>query len=360
MDATAKYKVLGSPLAHVELPEKIESVEQLEELLSRPYLETVEAMERLHGDIVVLGAGGKIGPTLAVMAARASREAGVQRRVYAASRFTRRSAREYLEANGVEVVEADLLEESKWADLPEAPNVLYLAGKKFGTKGQEPLTWVTNAYTPALLAKRYRSSRIVFVSTAQVYDFVHVSTGGATEEGPINPIGEYAMSRLGGERVFQHFASKLGVLAIILRLCYAYELRYGVPLDVALKVWRGEPVSLRVAYVNVIWQGDFSNIALRALERCANPPEVVNVSGPETVSIEWMAREFGRMLGKEPVLQGPSEDTALLVNTAKCCALFGYPRVPLRKGMEWVVHWVEIGGPTYSAPTHYDVRTGEF
>lgn len=344
----------------MEFPDRIGSVEQLEELLSRPYPETVEALRRVRGDLVVLGAGGKIGPTLAVMAARASKEAGVARKVYAVSRFTRRSAREYLEANGVEVVEADLIEESDWADLPEAPNVLYLAGKKFGTKGQEPLTWATNAYIPALLAKRYRSSRIVFVSTAQIYDFVHVSTGGATEEGPINPIGEYAMSRLGGERVFQYFASKLGIPAIILRLCYAYELRYGVPLDVALKVWRGEPVNLRVAYVNVIWQGDFNNVALRALERCTSPPEVVNVSGPEIVSIEWMAREFGRMLEREPAFRGPREDTALLVNTAKCCALFGYPRVPLQKGVEWVAHWVKIGGLTYNAPTHYDVKTGEF
>ncbi len=341
-------------------PSKIETESVLEELISRPSPETVRAIQRIDGDIIILGAGGKIGPSLAILAKRAIEEAGVEKKVIAVSRFSASEIRQKLNKAGVEAIRCDLLERDEVNKLPEVSNVIYMVGRKFGTKGDEPLTWATNTYIPALIAQKFRNSRIVVFSTGNVYPLVPVSSGGATESDPPSPIGEYAQSCLGRERIFEYFCRKFGTKAIFLRLNYAIELRYGVLLDVASKVFRGEPIDLRMGYVNVIWQGDVNNVAIQSLTICQNPPKILNVTGPEIISIRWLATRFGEIFGKKPIFQNEEMETALLSNASEYHRIFGYPKVTLKQMIEWVAHWILIGGPTWNKPTHYDVRNGRF
>lgn len=341
-------------------PERIENEEELDEILSTPYPETVQDVTSLEGDIVILGAGGKIGPSLAIMATKALRLAGKESKVYAVSRFTRHHLVEKLKKHGVEVIRADLSEEDEVRDLPDAENVIFMVGRKFGTTEAPEETWITNTYIPALIAKKYRKSKFIVFSTGNVYPLVKVWTGGATEETKLAGVGEYAWSVIGRERIFTYFAKKYGFKAAFLRLNYACELRYGVLVDVALKVYRGEPVDVTMGFVNVIWQGDVNNIALRLLKHVSNPPRVLNVTGPELVSVRWLAEEFGRLFNKKPVITGKEAEEALISNASECFKLFGYPRVPLKLMIQWVAHWISSGKPVYNLPTHFEVRTGEF
>jgi nucleoside-diphosphate-sugar epimerase len=344
----------------MELPKRVESEEELEELLTRPTPQLVRLVASLDGDFEVLGAGGKMGPYMAVMLARAVKEAGAQKRVIAVSRFSDSRVRRYLEENGVEVVSADLLEDGALESLPYVKNVVFAAGYKFGSTGNEPAMWATNTYLPARVALRFKASRIVALSSGNVYPLVPIWSGGSREEDEPGPIGEYAMSRLGGERLLQYFSAKYKIPITIIRLNYAGELRYGVLVDIALAVYNERPIDLRMGYFNTIWLGDANDYILRSFSICSSPPTILNVTGPEIISVRWAAEEFGRIFGKRPIFVNKEEETALLNNASKVFQLFGYPRVPLRLMMEWVAHWIASGKRLYNKPTHYEVRDGRY
>lgn len=317
-------------------------------------------MAALEGDVLILGAGGKIGPSLATLAKQAIDRSGVPRRVIGVSRFSEKGLQAQLEAAGIETHAADLMEEADLQSLPKAANVLFLAGTKFGTTGKEPFTWAMNTYLPGRIAEKYRDASIVVYSTGNVYPLTPVKAGGASESLPPAPVGEYGQSCLGRERVFQHFSEKYGTPLMIYRLNYANDLRYGVLLEIAKAVREQRPVDLRMGHVNVIWQGDANEIALRSLHHCAAPAKVLNVTGPETASVRWLAEQFGALLGKKPVFQHEEQPEALLSNASECFRLFGYPAVTLQQMIRLTATWLEEGGATLQKPTHFQEREGKF
>lgn len=326
---------------------------ELEERLSRPPPWLVLP----PGDLLVLGVGGKMGPTLARMARRAD----PARRVIGVARFSEPGLRERLEAEGIATIAADLLDRDALARLPDAANVVYMAGRKFGSQGAEHLTWAMNATVPAMVAERFATSRIAVFSTGCVYPFVPVLSGGAVEETPLlPPPGDYAWSCVARERAFAHAALSRGTRAVAIRLNYAIDLRYGVLHDIALKVRDGRPIDLAMGHVNVIWQGDANAFALAALALAAVPMAALNVTGPETVSVRWLAGEFARRLGRTAILAGEEAPTGWLSNAARAFALFGYPTVPLAAMIDWTADWVARGGRSLGKPTHYEVRDGTF
>ena len=338
----------------------LQTEEQLEEALSAPTAEDVALLRRLSGDVVIIGAGGKMGPSLARRVKRATLAAGVARRVFAVARFSLPGVREKLEAAGVEVVPCDLLQREAVAQLPVCENVLYLAGRKFGSSQANALTWASNTIIPAYVAEHYRRSRIVVFSTGNVYSFGSATAGGAVETDLPDPRGEYAQSCLGRERVFEHFAETYGTHCLLFRLNYAVDLRYGVLVDIARQVYAGKPVDVSVPAFNVIWQGDANSYALRALELCSAPPRVLNVTGPELISVRQTAQFFGRRFGQPVSFTGIETDTALLSNAALCHRLLGYPVVTLGELMELVAHWIESGGVVLNKPTKFEVADGRF
>jgi nucleoside-diphosphate-sugar epimerase len=332
----------------------------LEELLSEPTEGLIRAMKTLPGDIVVLGAAGKMGPTLARMAKRASEQAGVKRRVIGVSRFSSRELERRLAYWGVETIRCDLLDRKALAALPDAANVVYMAGMKFGSTGQEWRTWAMNAFLPGLVAERYAGSSIAVFSTGNVYGLSPVARGGSCEQDPLNPAGEYAMSCLGRERIFEHFSRANHTRMTILRLNYASELRYGVLLDTAQKVHLGRPVSLSMGHLNTIWQGDASAMSLESLAHVLSPPNILNITGPETLSVRWLALEFARRMGNPVTFDGTESDDALLSNAGKAFALFGKPLVSVGQMLDWIADWVTRGGTTLAKPTHFEERAGRF
>lgn len=338
----------------------ISSVEQLEELLSRPSAADVEAMRSLGGDLLLLGVGGKMGPSLALRARRAADEAGVKMRVIGVARFSAPASRELLEAGRVETIAADLLDEASLDALPDAPNVIHMAARKFGSTGDETYTWAMNTYLPGRVARRYRGSRIVAFSSGNVYPFHPVTGGGAVEETPLEPVGEYAITAVGRERMFTHFSKQNGTPVTILRLNYAVEMRYGVLLDIGRKVFERQPVDVRMGNANVIWQGDANSVCLRSFSLCQSPPYVLNLTGPETVSVRHVAMRFGEIFGVKPDLRGEESPTALLNNAARCHRLFGYPSVSLEQLIEWTAAWIGAGGAMLDKPTHFEARDGKF
>jgi nucleoside-diphosphate-sugar epimerase len=338
----------------------IETEAQLEDLLATPNAQDIAMLRRLHGDILILGAGGKMGPSLARRCQRAAEAAGTSTRVIAVSRFSSAAARAELEQAGITTIACDLLQRDEVDQLPDCENVLYLAGRKFGSTERTDLTWASNTMVPAYVAHRYQTSRIVVFSTGNVYPFVTAASGGSIETDALDPRGEYANSCLGRERVFEYFAHEYGTRCLLFRLNYAVDLRYGVLVDIARKVYEGKPIDLTVSNFNVIWQGDANSYALRSLELCDAPPRVLNVTGPEMVSIRRAAAYFAARFNREVNFQATESSAALLNNAALCHTLLGYPEVTLGKLMEMVAHWIEAGGVSLGKPTKFEVTDGRF
>ncbi len=332
----------------------------LEELLSRPTAPVVEALGALGGDLLILGAGGKMGPSLARLARRASDSAGVARRVIAVSRFSGPGIRAGLERDGVETISADLLDPDSLKDLPPVPNVIFMAGQKFGTAEDAARTWAINALLPGLAALRFRKSRIVAFSTGNVYPLWPVDSAGPSERDPTGPVGEYAQSALARERILEFCSRCHGTPMVILRLNYAIEPRYGVLRDLADRVSQGEPVDVAMGKVNVIWQRDANAIALGALLHAAAPPLVLNLTGKPALGVRWLAEELGRRLGRTPVFRGREQDTALLSDARRMETLFGPPEVGIAEMLDRVAEWVLAGGGSLGKPTHFEERSGTF
>ncbi|HXT19034.1 MAG TPA: NAD(P)-dependent oxidoreductase [Gemmatimonadaceae bacterium] len=330
---------------------------ELDDLLSTPRAETTAALNACPGDIVILGAGGKMGPTLAKMVRRAAR---YDRRVIAVSRWSSRDAERQLNDAGVETIACDLLDRADVATLPRAPNVIFMAGQKFGTAGAPATTWAMNTLVPDYCAEHYRDARIVAFSTGNVYPLTPVASGGARESDATGPIGEYAMSCLGRERVFEWYAERRGTRVSIVRLNYAIDLRYGVLVDLALRVFRGEPVPLEMGYVNVIWQGDANRIAIECLAKTATPPFVVNVTGGELLSVRALAEKFAEHLGKAATFTGAERPDALVSNTSRMRDNFSAPEVSVERMIDWVADWVKNGGSLLGKPTKFEARDGKF
>ncbi|MBY5958673.1 NAD-dependent epimerase/dehydratase family protein [Membranicola marinus] len=338
----------------------MKTIQELNERLSQPSERLIRDFEKIDGDIMILGVGGKMGPSLAELAVRASKKGKNSKRIIGVSRFSDATLKEDLEKIGVETITADLLEEDELQALPEVDNVIYMIGKKFGTGGNEHLTWAMNAYLPGRVAEKFRNSRIVVFSSGNIYPYVPVLSGGATESTPPDPRGEYAQSCLGRERIFEHFSHRYEIPMLIYRLNYAVEMRYGNLLEIATAVNQQKPINLRLGHMNVIWQGDANEIAIRSLLHCSTPPKLLNVTGPETISIRWVADEFGRKLGKKPIINDQEAPDALLNNAAHSHQLFGYPSVSLTEVMDWTADWVQNEGETLGKPTHFQQRSGKF
>lgn len=328
--------------------------------MTQPSPRLVEDVAKLEGDILILGAGGKVGPALAIMAKRACQAAGVQKRVVAASLFDREGAPELMREYGVEVLEADLFDPAQLAALPDCPNIIYMVGRKFGTTGNQSLTWAVNVLLPARVCERFASARFVVFSTGNVYGDVPALGGGSVEEDEPNPDGEYGQTCLGRERVFEHYAQKNGTASLLFRLNYAIELRYGVLYDIANAVYTGAPVSLSRGIYNCIWQGDVCEYAIRGLLHTQNPPGRLNVTGPQCISTRWTAEAFGRMLERTPAWQGEERAVGIYSNTTKLCALMGAPLVQLGDMMRWQADWLRAGGESIDAPTHFEQADGRY
>jgi nucleoside-diphosphate-sugar epimerase len=338
----------------------VDSIEDLERCLSEPSEADRAFMRGLEGDILILGAGGKMGPSLAKLAKRAAEEAGVRKRIMAASRFTSEAARRDLEASGIEVVACDLLNPAEVRQLPQCENVLYLAGRKFGSIGRPDLTWAMNAIAPALAAYHYRRSRVVVFSTGNVYGLRDVASGGSRETDTVSPVGEYAQSCLARERIFEYHSNEYKTPCVIFRLNYAVDLRYGVLVDIARKVHSGEPVDVTVPAFNAIWQRDANSYALRALGLRSSPPRILNVTGAETVAVREIAQSFAAEFGCECKLQGQEGSSALLSDASLCHSLLGAPSVSFSTLKEWVANWVMRGGENLEKPTHFEVVDGSY
>jgi nucleoside-diphosphate-sugar epimerase len=338
----------------------ITSEADLEELLSHPSDPVVETLRAVDGDVIVLGAGGKMGPTLARMARRALDRAKSRHAVHAVARFSDPRVKAGLEEAGVRAIVADLVKRADVDRLPDASAVVFMAGAKFGTHSDPARTWATNCHAASLAAERYAGIPTVVFSTGNVYPLMPVASGGADESTPPAPIGEYAESALGRERIFEFFSLSGGTPAVIFRLNYAVELRYGVLVDVARKVWTGEPVDLRMGHVNCIWQGDANAIALRCVSLARRPPFVVNVTGTETLTVRALAERFAAIFGRRPILRGEEQPTALLSNAALARDLFGPPATDLETVIEWIAAWIRSGGATLGKPTHFEALDGQF
>jgi nucleoside-diphosphate-sugar epimerase len=328
---------------------------ELDDRLSEPTPAVLDTLARHPGDILILGAAGKMGPSLARMARRAASG----RRIIAVSRFSAGSEAAF-RIHGIDTIRCDLLDEAAVAHLPDAPNVAYMPGRKFGSAADAATTWAVNCHLPAVVCRKFRGSRIVAFSTGNVYPLSPATGPGPTEADPPSPVGEYGMSALGRERVFEYFSRDLGTRVSILRLNYACDLRYGVLVDLARKVFAGEPVDLGMGSFNTIWQGDANALALQAFEFAAVPPRVFNLTGPEVLWVRVVCERFGERFGRPPRFVGAEADTALLSDARASLAVLGQPRVPADALIEWVADWITAGGRLLDKPTHFQVRDGKF
>ena len=338
----------------------IHNESELEEVLTRPSAALIEFVKTLSGPLLVLGAGGKMGPTLACRARRAAQAANHQLDVIAVSRFGDPQARQWLETCGIKTLSCDLLDADALARLPDTDTIIYLVGLKFGTSRSPATTWATNALTPLRVCERYPRSRIAAVSTGNVYPLVPVKSGGSVETDVLTPVGEYANAAVARERIFEFCSKRYGTAVALLRLCYAVELRYGVLMDVARKVHAGEAIDLSTGAFNCIWQGDANDMILRALSLAESPPTAWNLCRQERFSVRTVATRLGELLGRAPRFVGQETDTALLVDATRLCARLGPPPTALETMLAWAAHWIQSGGRDLGTPTHFEVRNGNF
>lgn len=343
-----------------EYPDKIMNEDQLEELLSRPGSEVAEMFSRLDGDIMFLGITGKIGPSLSHMAMRACEKAGVKKHIVGVSRHGNKEQQQRFEKMGIETIQGDLLDINFIRSLPTLKNIFFLAGMKFGSVDNLPVTWAINSYLPGLVVEHFRNSRIVAFSTGCVYPLSPVKTGGSVETDLPVAIGEYAQSCLGRERMFEYGSIKNKTEVAMIRLNYSVEMRYGVLVDIAMKVKNDLPVDLTMGYFNVIWQGDMNDFVLRSLEHTQSPAKVLNITGPEMLSVREVALEFGKLFGVKPKLINKEADTALLSNSEKAFKLFGKPKVPINQVIKWIAEWLKEDKKLLGKPTHFEVRDGKY
>jgi hypothetical protein len=343
-------------LTRETLPNTIPDVAALDELLCRPSQALIDDLNKVDGDIMILGVAGKMGPTLAGLAKAALPD----RRIIGVARFSEASAKAWLEARGIETLSCDLLDEGAIRRLQKASNVIFMAGRKFGAEGDLSLTWAMNAHVPALVAQAFAASRIVAFSTGCVYPFVPVSGKGADETVPPNPPGEYAQSCVGRERMFEYFSRKFKTPGRLFRLNYAIDMRYGVLHDIATKIVRDQPIDVSLGHVNFIWQGDASAQALRCLAYCDTPTSPINVSGPEILAVRDLAARLGARLGRKPIIVGKEEPTAWITDTSQAVSLFGRPIVDSEKLIDWTADWVARSMPSLGKPTKYEVRDGRY
>ena len=338
----------------------MESIEEKYKRLLQPSDDLVRDIAPLDGDIMILGVGGKMGPALAKLAKQAIDKAGIKKRIIGVARFSEDGLQKELAGEGIETIKMDLLNDEDLQKLPEVKNVLYLAGVKFGTSGNESFTWAMNAYLPGRVAEKFKDSNIVVFSTGNVYPLVNASGPGASEDLLPEPTGEYAQSCLGRERMFQYFSAKNNTPVLIYRLNYANDVTYGVLVEVAKALKEKKAIDLTMGTVNVIWQGDANEIAIRCLHHCSVPGKILNVTGQEILSIRWLAEEFGKMLNEQPIFINEEQSTSLLSNAAQCSDLFGYPKVTLKQMMELIVEWLKHGGKIINKPTHFSERKGKY
>jgi nucleoside-diphosphate-sugar epimerase len=343
-------------LTRDSLPQTIPDLTTLDDFLCRPSQTLIDDLAGLDGDIMILGVAGKMGPTLAGLAKAALPD----RRIIGVARFTAPGVKDLLQARGIETVHCDLLNATAIEALPKAPNIVFMAGRKFGAEGDPSLTWAMNAHVPALVAQAFRSSRIVAFSTGCVYPFVHVDGKGADETMPPNPPGEYAQSCVGRERMFEYFSRQFGTPGRLFRLNYAIDMRYGVLHDIATNVFQRQPIDVSLGHVNFIWQGDAAAQALRCLAHCDTPTSPINVSGHEILAVRDLATKLGQRLGREPILVGEEQPTAWLTDTSQAVKLFGVPIVDTDRLIAWTADWVARSMPSLGKPTKYEVRDGKY
>jgi nucleoside-diphosphate-sugar epimerase len=343
-------------LTRDNLPKTVTDIAALDELLCRPSQALIDDLNKVDGDIMILGVAGKMGPTLAGLAKAALPD----RRIIGVARFTDMNVKAWLAARGIETIHCDLLDEAAINALPKIANIVFMAGRKFGAEGDLSLTWAMNGHVPALVAPAFKNSRIVAFSTGCVYPFVPVDGKGSDETMPPDPPGEYAQSCVGRERMFEYFSRQYATPGRLLRLNYAIEMRYGVLHDIATKVVTGKPIDVNLGHVNFIWQGDASSQALRCLAHCDTPTAPINVSGHEVLAVRDLAQQFGALLGRKPVLVGKEEPTAWLTNTSQAAKLFGLPIVDTAQLIAWTADWVARSMPSLGKPTKYEVRDGRY
>ncbi|HEV7598920.1 MAG TPA: NAD(P)-dependent oxidoreductase [Bradyrhizobium sp.] len=338
------------------LPDTIDDIAALDDLLCRPSQPLIDDLGKVDGDIMILGVAGKMGPTLAGLAKAALPD----RRIIGVARFSDPSVKDWLHARGIETINCDLLDESALRALPKTPNIIFMAGRKFGAEGDLSLTWAMNAHVPALVAQAFPRSRTVAFSTGCVYPFVPVGGNGADENVPPNPPGEYAQSCVGRERMFEYFSKKFSTPGRLFRLNYAIDMRYGVLHDIASKILQGKPIDVSLGHVNFIWQGDAAAQALRCLAHCDVPTSPINVSGDEILSVRDLAAKLGALLKREPVIIGTEQPTAWLTDTSQAVKLFGLPVVDTEQLIRWTADWVARAMPSLGKPTKYEVRDGRY
>jgi len=341
-------------------PEYYKNEVELNEVLSMPTTEVVEMVKNLEGDIIFLGVSGKIGVSMARMAKKACEKAGIKKKIIGVSRFSSESQRLLLEESGIDTIKGDLIDQKFINSLPDVKNVFYLAGLKFGTSGNESLTWAMNSYLPGLVADKFKNSRIVAFSTGCVYPNVSYKSGGSKETDIPRPIGEYSQSCLGRERLFEFGSIKNHTPIVLIRLFYAVEMRYGVLVDIATRVFNEEPVDVTMGYANVIWQADANAMILQTINHCESPAKFLNITGPELLSIRKVALKFGELMNKQVTIKGTEEDTALLGNAELSFKLLGKPRVSVDKIIKWTAKWVEGNNKVLGKPTHFESKDGKY
>ncbi len=342
------------------LPSTIENEHVLNELLSAPSPQAVEVVSQIDGDFILLGVNGKIGISLAHMLVNACKLAGVKKRIVGVSRFSDSQGQKILEKYGIETIQGNLLDRDFLARLPLLKNVIFMAGMKFGSSENLPLMWAMNSYLPGLVAEKFKESRIVSYSTGCVYPLVRVDSGGSRENDAPEPVGEYGQSCLGRDRMFQFISKKEKTPVAIIRLNYAVEMRYGVLVDIALQVKNEQIIHLNMGHFNAIWQGDANAMVLQSLAHCTCLANIINITGPETLSVRYVAEQFGEIFGKKPQFAGIESKTALLSNASKAFGLFGYPQTPLHQIIQWTADWIMNNQPLLQKPTHFEVRDGNF